>query len=239
MVEKISTGSYDLDKLLNGGYETDAITTFYGPGGSGKSNLCMISIVHQTKQGNKVILIDTEGSFSLERFKQIHSGDENQINRSLQNLFIYKPTSFNEQNRIFRGIKQHVKKSNATLIVVDSIAMLYRLELGDAIASKENENIFRVNKQLAGQLRILNEIARKMGTAVVVTNQVYSSFSKENTPRISMVGGDLLKYWSKCLIELQNIGGRRKAILRKHRSLPERELSFEIIERGIRKKGLV
>ena len=53
-----------------------------------------------------------------------------------------------------------------------------------------------------------------------------------------MVGGDLLKYWSKCIIELKNQGGRRKLILKKHRSLPEKELIFEITDLGIRKKGL-
>jgi hypothetical protein len=53
-----------------------------------------------------------------------------------------------------------------------------------------------------------------------------------------MVGGDLLKYWSKCLIEIQNFNGKRKLILKKHRSLPQKELAFEIINQGIRKRGL-
>ena len=53
-----------------------------------------------------------------------------------------------------------------------------------------------------------------------------------------MVGGDLLKYWSKCLIELKNHYGKRKLILKKHRSLPIKELMFEIVETGIRRRGL-
>jgi len=61
-------------------------------------------------------------------------------------------------------------------------------------------------------------------------------FNKEKTA--NMVGGDLLKYWSKCLIELQYKEGKRKAILRKHRSLPEKELMFVIINSGIKKRGL-
>ena len=238
MEGRISTGSLDFDKLLGGGFERDIITTIYGPGGSGKSNLCMISLVYQTKIGNKAILVDSEGGFSLDRFKQIHGGNQQQIDRALQNLFVYKPTSFNEQDRVMKGLKEHAKKSGANIIIVDSIAMLYRLELGDAIVSKENENIFRVNKRLANQLKILNEIARKQNIPVIVTNQVYSLFSKEGERSVAMVGGDLLKYWSKCLIELQNFGGRRKMVLRKHRSLPVRELSFEIVEKGIKKRGI-
>ncbi|MEK6914801.1 MAG: hypothetical protein AABW83_04075 [Nanoarchaeota archaeon] len=52
-----------------------------------------------------------------------------------------------------------------------------------------------------------------------------------------MVGGDILKYWSKCAIELQNEKGKKRAIIRKHRSIHEKDLYFEIINEGIRKKG--
>ena len=50
-----------------------------------------------------------------------------------------------------------------------------------------------------------------------------------------MVGGDILKYGSKCLIELQNLHkNKRRIILRKHRSQPEgKEIIFEIKEKGI------
>jgi len=95
---------------------------------------------------------------------------------------------------------------------------------------------------MAKQLMFLNGIARKKNIPVVVTNQVYSNFEKnfdyKTEKKTNMVGGDLLKYWSKCLIELQNNFGRRKLILRKHRSIREKEMGFEIINLGIRKKGL-
>ena len=103
------------------------------------------------------------------------------------------------------------------------------------------KKIREVNRRLARQLKQLNEIARKQNIPVIVTNQVYSEFQKDYNPEektFSMVGGDLLKYWSKCLIELHNFRGKRKLILRKHRSLPEKELAFEIVNTGIRKKGL-
>ena len=121
--------------------------------------------------------------------------------------------------------------------------MLYRLELGEAITSKDNEQISKVNRKLAKQLRTLNEIARKQNIPVIVTNQVYSVFTptiEDQTieRRVSMVGGDLLKYWSKCLIELKGYNNKRKLILKKHRSLPVKELAFEIIRTGIKKRGL-
>lgn len=238
---KISAGDYELNKFLFGGYEKDIITTIYGGGGSGKSNLCMIVAVSQAKKGNKVIFVDTEGGFSSERFKQIHLGEKGVIEKDMQNVLLLNPTSFEEQEKAFSQLLTYVRKGGISLIIIDSIAMLYRLELGDAINSGEDEKIKEVNRKLARQLRILAEISRKQNIPVIITNQVYSSFvsgeEKEVEKKVSMVGGDLLKYWSKCLIELKNNGARRKLILRKHRSLPQKELAFEITNTGIRKKG--
>jgi hypothetical protein len=36
-----------------------------------------------------------------------------------------------------------------------------------------------------------------------------------------------------------NDRGNRKAILRKHRSMPEKELEFQIVNSGIKKKGWI
>ena len=240
---KISAGSYDLNKFLAGGYETDIITTLYGPGGSGKSNFCIMAATSQARKSNKVIFIDTEGGFSSERFKQVHQGTKEEIEKDLQNILLLKPTSFKEQEQAFEQMLKHVKKENISLIIIDSIAMLYRLELGEAITADDSNKISEVNRKLANQLRTLNEIARKQNIPVIVTNQVYATFTQNQEDRnaerkVSMVGGDLLKYWSKCLIELQHYHGKRKIILRKHRSLPVKELAFEIINAGIRKRGL-
>ena len=243
MQQKISAGSYILNQFLHGGYETDIITTLYGPGGSGKSNLAIILATSQAKKQNKTIFIDTEGGFSTERFKQIHRGTREEIERDLQNIFLLKPTSFQEQENAFRQMLKHVKQESISLIIIDSIAMLYRLELGTAIETKDQEEISKINRKLANQLRTLNEIARKQNIPVIITNQVYASFTrkqedKQTERQVSMVGGDLLKYWSKCLIELKNYNGKRSISLKKHRSLPIKELAFEIINPGIRKRGL-
>jgi DNA repair protein RadB len=238
---KISAGSYDLNKFLFGGYETDVITTIYGPGGSGKTNLCMLSAISQAKKGNKVIYIDTEGGFSVERAKQL-AGENTPL--ALQNIFLLKPTSFKEQKEAFESLNKQIKTSSVSLIIIDSIAMLYRLELADA--SKISEDKIRgVNQCLASQLRELNEIARKQNIPILVTNQVYGEFMSEEDFRagkertVSMVGGDLLKYWSKCILEVKNQRGKRTLAIKKHRSLPEKEMDFEIINEGIRKKGWI
>lgn len=238
---KISAGSYDLNKFLYGGYEKDIITTLYGGAGSGKTNFCIIVSVSQAKKGNKVVYIDTEGGFSVDRFKQIAGeGYEN----LLKNIILMKPTNFDEQEKAFSQLLKEIK-NNISLIIVDGMTMLYRLELAEAIKSRSEEKIREINSKLAGQLRVLAEIARTKEIAVLVTNQVYSEFLSDEELKagkqkgVSMVGGDLLKYWSKCLIELENNRGKKKIILKKHRSLPEKTMDFEIINSGIRKKGWI
>jgi DNA repair protein RadB len=137
-----------------------------------------------------------------------------------------------------------VRKEQIGLIVVDGMSMLYRLELGEVDNLKEKEKIKEVNREVAKQMRTLAEIARKQKIPVIITNQVYSNFLSEEQWKsgvereTSIVGGDLFKYWSKCIIELKGTSGKRKAILLKHRSLPQKELSFEIFNEGIRKRGL-
>ena len=92
----------------------------------------------------------------------------------------------------------------------------------------------KINSELVRQIKILAEIARKQDIPILVTTQVYKWENEKN-----MVGGDILKYWSKCLIELENEKGRRVIYLRKHRSLPEKEMIFQIVNDGIRKRGWI
>jgi len=233
-MEKISTGSLALDQFLEGGYEKDVITTLYGPGGSGKTNLCLMAAVNVAKSGKKVIFLDTEGGFSVDRLNQLTSESV------LKNILLLKATSFAEQQDLFVKLLGEVN-SNLGLIIVDSMVMMYRLELGLARESQNHARITTVNRSMSRQLRILSEISRKRNIPVIITDQVYSNFSKdaEITGReVHMVGGDLLKYWSKCIIELKrSTDSKRRLVLRKHRSIPEKEFGFYVVNEGIEKVG--
>tara|TARA_Y100000310_G_scaffold9084_2_gene9543 strand:+ start:478 stop:1212 length:735 start_codon:yes stop_codon:yes gene_type:complete len=240
---KISAGSYDVNKFLHGGYEKDIITTLYGPAGSGKSNFCILASVSQAKKGNKVIFIDTEGGFSVDRVKQIAGDDTENV---LKNIILLKVVNFSEQIKTFSKLLNEIKnKGKIGLIVVDGMTMLYRLELGEASQQEDDEKIKNINRELAKQMRILAEIARNKNIPVLATNQVYSEFLTDEEFKsgkkrgVKMVGGSILQYWSKCIIELQTDGKRKKIILKKHRSLPEKEMSFIIDNKGVRRRGWI
>ncbi len=240
--DKISAGSFDLNRWLFGGYEKDVITMIAGGPGSGKTNFVLLAACSLAKKGGKVIFIDTEGGFSVDRVRQI-VGDAD-YEKILGNILILNPTSFNEQKKVFATLLESIKKEHASLIVVDGMAMLYRLERGDAMQTDDEDKVRVINREVASQMRILAEIARKQEIPVIITNQVYSEFLSEEEWKsgkeraTNIVGGDLFKYWSKCIIELKNNNGKRKAILLKHRSLPQKEMSFEIRKEGIFKRGL-
>ncbi len=223
MTDKIPSGSKILDRMLNGGYEKDIITTIYGPAASGKTVLCMLCSINIARNNKKVIYVDTENNFSVERLKQVAKYDYNKI---LGNMIFLRPISFEEQKNDFNKLRSIVDNS-VGLIVVDTIGVLYRLEIG------KNENIYNVNKELGAQISYLNEIARKKHIPILITNQVYADFKERN--KVNIVGGDLLKYSSKCMLELQITPQKnRKCIIRKHRALEEgKNIIYKIVEGGI------
>lgn len=230
---KISAGSYDLNKWLHGGYEDEVVSMIYGASGTGKTNFCLLAAVSQARKGKKVIFIDSEGGFSSERVKQIEPTDFEKV---LENIILLKPTNFSEQREDFKKMLKYLRDDSQNqigLIIADGMTILYRLDFSQA-RTKGQEEMSKVNSILVEQIKTLADIARKKGIPVILTNQVYKWDENSN-----MVGGDILKYWAKCHIELLKEGGKRLAVLRKHRSLPEKILTFQIYSGGVRKKGWI
>ncbi|MBI2147242.1 DNA repair and recombination protein RadB [Candidatus Woesearchaeota archaeon] len=223
----VSTGAAVLDLLLRGGYEADIVTTIYGPAGSGKTNLCILALLSAVKAGKKAVLVDTEGGFSLIRVEQLYPSYKDVLDR----ILLFSPTTFEEQRKAFASLRELAASpanvASIGIIIIDSVSMLYRLEVG------KTDDIYATNRELAEQVSMLTEIARKNSIPILLTNQVYSSFDEKD--KVNMVGGDILKYSSKCLLELQKAHQtKRRIILRKHRSLPEGlEAFFEIKNEGI------
>jgi len=210
-----------IGKLLSGGIELGAITQLFGPPGVGKTNLCLLSAVNCISSGKKVVFIDTEGGLSVERLRQI-SGEA--FNNFLEELLIYEPKDFEEQEKAIAGLGEIVN-SGVGLVILDSAVTLYRLDRNDETATE-------VNRAFGRQLSQLSRIAREKELAVIITNQIYPSFEGEG---VEVVGRDISRYWSKAILELRHReSGTKEAVLRRHRSIPEGlSARFRIIESGI------
>jgi DNA repair protein RadB len=209
-----------IDNILGGGVETKIITQIYGPPATGKTNICLQLTINCVRAGKKVVFIDTEGGHSVDRIRQLAGNDFKKV---LENSIFFEPTRFEEQVEIIDNLEKIVNE-HFGLIVVDSAVALFR-------TGTEEDKLVAMNRQLSKQLEKLREIAKKFNLAVIITNQVYSSFENGG---VEPVGGNILKYWSKTIIELQKKDGTRIAILKRHRSMPE-EISTEFI---ITREGL-
>jgi len=216
MEEMISSGCDVVDGLIKG-YKP-VINIIYGPAASGKTTLAMLAAIQQAKQGKKSIFVDTENGFSVERLKQL-SGEN--FEKSLHNIIIFSIKSFSEQQERMEKIKLLVDNGKISLVIVDTIGSKYRVKL--------NEDAYKANKSMDMQLRTLADITRQ-GVPVILTEQVYDNLTNG---QINLVGGNMLRNWSKCLIELEKDNSKRRIIVRKPEEYKGQKENFEIKEKGI------
>lgn len=215
-----------IDNIMGGGVEKGCLTQFYGPPGSGKTNIALNLLAQCVRQGGEAIFIDTEGGLSLERFKQI-SGSDFDILAS--KIMILEPKTFQEQDQALKKVENLMesRREKVELVILDSAVALYRLKEGD---------LSQINKELGKQMGLLSRIARKHYIAVVITNQIYSVFDDDSDGIVAPVGGTILTYWSKIMVELArgNVNGERFASLKRHRSRPEGlKTRFRIVNNGL------
>ncbi len=133
--------------------------------------------------------------------------------------------TFEQQEKDINSLPGLVEEEDIDVVVVDSLVSLYRL-------NANGDNISKVNQRLSKQLSELSKIARREDIPVVVTNQVYTSFDEDE---LELVGRDVPRYWSKCLVKLENdTKNLRKIEVEKHRSLPEgKSTRFQIVDEGL------
>lgn len=214
---KTTTQCPGIDDLLEGGLEPGAITLVYGEPASGKTNLCLQAARSVVGQGLRVAYVDTEG-VSFDRLKQVGGADHK---RMMEQVLFSSPHTFAEQTK---AVNKAVDLEGVGLIVVDSLNFYYRLELDADTAA--------ASRALLAQLGTLANSARKNRIPVLVTAQVYGS-DEEVLP----FGGRLMGHIVKTVIEFKRdteTEGIRRAILRKHRAIPDgRSAVFRITERGL------
>ena len=210
MPSYIPTGCISLDKLLGGGFPTEAVSLIYGEAETGKTSLAVQCAVNCARRGSKSLFIDMDGTFSYERLSQIAEYDYRKISPL---MIIMRPTTFQEQSRTIDQLEK-VITNKFGLIVVDTVTSLYRVELDDI------EGMYAANRELNRQLAVLTQIVKTRGLAALVISQVRSVPFGE-TVEMKPVATRVLNYWSDIILDMKRTGQTRviKVLREKHPSI--------------------
>jgi DNA repair protein RadB len=219
---RVPTGIASVDRLLGGGLEPDGITEVYGEGGSGKTLFCLEVAARIAREGRWVLYIDTEG-VSLERLTSIGGAPPETV---LPKFLLSAPRSLDEQTRAVTAACTLVREGRRPvgLLVVDSLTYFYRLSL----AEPEEDD---ARQALSVEVADLVAVSRAAAVPAVLTNQVWRNL---RTGDLEPLGGSFLNHAAKTIVRLERLAGpRRRAVLVKHRSLPESSAEFRITATGL------
>ncbi|MHA1278385.1 MAG: ATPase domain-containing protein [Candidatus Helarchaeota archaeon] len=161
----VVTGIALLDQILLGGFRRDSLIHFYGMPGAGKSTFAMIIAINIMKQGWKAIWVDCNGSFSIPRFQELLSNQQQLIKA----LTCVHPKSFHLQTKIIHHLSYHLDRVG--IIVVDPITHYYRAE-----RFKEGSHGF-FHELIDKQLGTLTGICHSQKIPIIVIN--YGTFTQE------------------------------------------------------------
>jgi len=227
-LERISTGTKCLDKLLSGGLEPRATTEIYGENGVGKSQFChtmAVETVHQT--GGKVVWIDTEDTFRPERITSIAGSVNLEPGTALENIKVARVYNSSDQKQALEETERIISSENVRLVIIDSATGLFRSEyIGrGTLADRQG----RLNEFMT----LASNIAQVYGIPVLLTNQIQTSpgilYGDPNRP----VGGNIVGHESTYRIYLRKSGGFSVAKLVKSPQSAQTEVIFGITDAGV------
>lgn len=162
---KISTGSFELDKLLGGGIFSGRVTDVYGENGSGKTQLCFQLCVNYqlNSNGNRdIVYVDTVGTFRPERIAEIYGNKKEEI---FERIYSVRAKTWTEQINVLNKINSQTSK-DVGLLIIDTIADNLVLEF------QSDKNFRDRQVALSKHLHELAVTAINKDIAIVITNTV-------------------------------------------------------------------
>jgi len=234
---QVTTGSKELDKLLQGGIETGSITEMFGEFRTGKTQLChQLCVTCQLPVDcggaeGKAMYIDTEGTFRPERLLAVAERYGLNGQEVLDNVAYARAYNSDHQTQLLIHASAMMSESRYAILIIDSATALYRTDY-----SGRGELSAR-QMHLARFLRALLRVADEFGVAVVVTNQVVAQVDGASMfvsdPK-KPIGGNIMAHASTTRLYLRKGRGETR-ICKIYDSpcLPEAEAMFAINADGI------
>ena len=234
-MKKLTSSSKAFDELMGGGFETQAITEFFGEFGSGKTQICFQLAVNAGlpfERGGlegEVIVIDTENTFRPERISQIARAMDVDPIEALHKIHVARAFNSSHQMLLVEKAMEMSHTIPVKLLIVDSLTAHFRAEYIGRGALAERQQL--LNKHLHDLLRF----GDLTNSVVAVTNQVSAKpdafFGDPTRP----IGGHIVGHAATYRLYLRKSkGGKRIARLIDSPNLPEAEAVFTVSEEGIR-----
>jgi DNA repair protein RadA len=222
-IDRISTGSRNLDDLLGGGIETWAMTEFFGEFGSGKSQVChTLCVTVQAPKGEGgldggAIYIDTEGTFRPERIAEIAEARNVDPEKILSRITVARAYNSAHQELIVKDLGRVIEPNKARLVVLDSAVAHYRAEfVGRGTLAERQQRLNRFMHQL-------------LRTAEIYKAAPDSFFGDPTRP----TGGHVVAHTSTYRIYLRKAAKNRIARMVDSPYHPERDAVFVLDEKGV------
>lgn len=221
--ENVTTGIDELDDLLGGGLEEEAIVAAYGRNASGKTQVAFNVMTHAVEQtGESAVYIETERDrFRPERLEQLAPNED-----VLDDIYSIRAYSLDEQLNAYGTVMNNF--DDVSVVVVDSFTGRFRLsERFDGRASLgERAEEFRKH------LNAIEELAAEKSCPVYLSCQISGNpdqFSSDER----LYGSTLFSHTATCFLHLTPSGDLREVELENHPSLPEDTIAINITESGI------
>ncbi|MEM5872349.1 MAG: DNA repair and recombination protein RadA [Candidatus Aenigmatarchaeota archaeon] len=234
-IKKITTSSKNLDNLLGGGIETQAVTEMHGAFGSGKTQLgfqLAVNVQLPIEKGGlngSCIYLDAEATFRPERIKQMAEAIGLNPKKVLENIFVARCYNSDHQMLLAEKAGELIKEKNVKLLIVDSVTSNFRADfLGRGELATRQQRLNR-------HLHTLQRLADVYNIAVYITNQVMARpdilFGDPTAP----IGGHVLGHFSTHRLYLRKSkADTRIARVVDSPNLAEGETVFRITPEGIR-----
>ncbi|MBD3189936.1 MAG: DNA repair and recombination protein RadA [Candidatus Heimdallarchaeota archaeon] len=233
-IDKITTGSDNLDELFAGGMETESITELFGEFRTGKTQiahqLCVTVQLPRERGGLEAgaAYIDTEGTFRPERIVEIARRFELDPKEVLGNITVGRAYTSDHQMELVRDISKIIKERNIRLLIVDSLTSHFRAEYVGRGTLAERQ------QKLNQHIHFLIKLSEMYHLAILVTNQVMARpdffFGDPTAP----IGGNIVAHSCTTRVYLRKSKQtKRVARIVDSPSLPEVETVFEILADGI------
>jgi recombination protein RecA len=195
IIDRVTTGHHDIDKLAGGGIPRGRVIEIYGEYSSGKTTLAQQIIAMYQAAGLTVALLDNEHATDF---------DYNELlGVNMDDLILSQPDSAEQTWDIIANL---VKSNEVGLIVVDSTAaMPTRRELEGAPEDEHTAELARINSK---ELRKLNPVISKSGTTLLFISQQRDKigFNPTGGEMSQSTGGRAVKFYSSIRFELKKVG---------------------------------